>query len=129
LYGEVVAELTIKQMSSRTNLSLDTLRYYEKLGLLTPRRDTHSNHRRYSEEDVKWLEFVLTLRKAGMPLETIKDYGELYLEGDTTLAKRRITLEAHAKTVKAKMAELQQSLEVIQKKMRLCKRLEKKGNL
>jgi DNA-binding transcriptional MerR regulator len=113
-----VPTLTIQQMASRTGLSADTLRYYEKLGLLAPSRDTGSNHRRYGEEDVAWLGFVLLLRSTGMPLETIKTYGELLLQGNATLAQRREMLEAHAKNVRARMDELQISLEVIQKKTR-----------
>jgi DNA-binding transcriptional MerR regulator len=106
------------------------LRYYEKLGLLAPSRDAGSNHRRYSEDDVAWLGFVLLLRSTGMPLETIKAYGELLLQGNTTLAHRREMLESHAKNVKARMDELQVSLEVIQKKMRDYVELEaKKGTV
>jgi DNA-binding transcriptional MerR regulator len=116
---------TIQQMSTQTGLSADTLRYYEKLGLLAPSRDARSNHRRYSEEDVTWLGFVLRLRSTGMPLETIKAYGELLLQGNATLAQRREMLEAHAKNVKARMDELQVSLEVIQKKMKAYTKLEK----
>jgi NAD(P)-dependent dehydrogenase (short-subunit alcohol dehydrogenase family) len=70
---------------------------------------------------------VLLLRSTEMPLETIKDYGELFLQGDVTLAQRRALLETHAKNVKARMAELQESLGVIQKKMRYYKKLEKKA--
>jgi DNA-binding transcriptional MerR regulator len=121
-----VPTLTIQQMASRTGLSADTLRYYEKLGLLAPSRDAGSNHRRYSEDDVAWLGFVLLLRSTGMPLETIKAYGELLLQGNTTLAHRREMLESHAKNVKARMDELQVSLEVIQKKMRDYVELEEK---
>jgi DNA-binding transcriptional MerR regulator len=121
-----VSTLTIQQMASKTGLSADTLRYYEKLGLLAPSRDAGSNHRRYSEEDVAWLGFVLLLRSTGMPLETIKAYGELFLQGNATLARRREMLESHAKNVKARMNELQVSLEVIQKKMRDYIKLEEK---
>jgi DNA-binding transcriptional MerR regulator len=121
-----VPTFTIQQMAIKTGLSADTLRYYEKLGLLAPSRDAGSNHRRYSNEDVAWLGFVLLLRSTGMPLETIKAYGELLLQGNPTLAQRREMLEAHAKNVKRRMDELQVSLEVIQKKMKDYIRLEEK---
>jgi DNA-binding transcriptional MerR regulator len=117
---------TIQQMSTKTGVSVDTLRYYEKLGLLVSSRDAQSNHRRYSDEDVAWLGFVLLLRSTEMPLETIKDYGELFLQGDVTLAQRRVLLETHAKNVKAQLTQLQESLEVIEKKMTYYRRLEKK---
>ncbi|MGL4611681.1 MAG: MerR family transcriptional regulator [Trueperaceae bacterium] len=116
---------SIQQVSTKTGLSIATLRYYEKLGLLAPSRDAQSNHRRYSETDIQWIGFLLLLRSTKMPLETIKSYGELFLQGPSTLAQRRAILATHAQTVEANVSELQVALEVIRKKMAQYKKLEK----
>ena len=71
---------SIQQMSAESGLSIDTLRYYEKIGLLRPERDLSSRHRRYSQTDLKWLGFVGKLRSTGMPLAQIRLYGELFLQ-------------------------------------------------
>ena len=108
--------LSIGEMSERTGLSIDTLRYYERVGLVAPARDESSRHRRYGDEDVRWLEFVTALRSTGMPLEDIRAYLRLYLQGDRTFPERQAIMAAQAQRVEGRLAELRAALEAIRKK-------------
>ncbi len=108
---------SIQQMSAASGLSIDTLRYYEKIGLLRPERDPSSHHRRYSQTDLRWLSFVGKLRSTGMPLAQIRLYGELFLQGDSTIPERRALMQAQAKEVEGQIAHLQEVLVMIQEKL------------
>lgn len=112
-----MSSLSIKQTARETGLSTDTLRYYERIGLLAPGRDPSSRHRRYSERDLSWIDFVTKLRSTGMPLTEIHEYIQLYQQGESTSAARRCLLEAQAARVETRIAELQEALTVIHKKI------------
>lgn len=86
--------MQIGEFSKRTGLSIDTLRYYEKEGLLTPRRD-FNERRFYGENDIRWVEFIMRLKETGMPLKEIKRYAYLRAKGDKTLDERLEMLIAH----------------------------------
>ncbi|MDN5300029.1 MAG: hypothetical protein PWP51_2582 [Clostridiales bacterium] len=82
----------IGEIEKNMNVSIDTLRYYEKIGLICPERDEH-DRRLYSDADVAWLEFIFRLKATHMPLKEIKKYAELRKQGDETIAKRIDLLE------------------------------------
>ncbi|MBS7528505.1 MerR family transcriptional regulator [Fusibacter paucivorans] len=82
----------IGEIEKKMQISIDTLRYYEKIGLICPERDTN-NRRLYSGADVAWLEFIFRLKQTHMPLKEIKKYAELRKQGDETIAKRIDLLE------------------------------------
>jgi DNA-binding transcriptional MerR regulator len=109
--------LSIQQTAEQTGLSVDTLRYYERIGLLAPTRDASSHHRRYSQMDLVWIAFLSKLRSTGMPLLEIRDYINLYRQGDDTVAQRKALLENHALQVAQQITQLQSSLQVIQQKI------------
>ncbi len=112
---------TIQQTVQETGLSADTLRYYERIGLLIPSRDASSRHRRYTPADLVWIAFMTKLRSTGMPLLEVREYLELYLQGDHMLPNRQALLEAHAGRVEQQIAELQSSLKTIQEKIEYTK--------
>ncbi len=112
-----MTELSIQQTAKKTGLSTDTLRYYERIGLLRPNRDASSRHRRYTQTDLAWIQFLNHLRSTGMPLSEIRDYLALFLQGDQTLAMRLTMLEAHAKQVEQQIADLQANLVAIRHKI------------
>lgn len=85
---------TIGQFAEHTGLSAYTLRYYEKLALLTPSR-TANGRRFYTEKDASWLGFIIRLKETGMPLKEIQRYAILRAQGDATLTERKAMLEAH----------------------------------
>ena len=69
--------MTISEVSKRYGISQDTLRYYERVGVIPPVRRTKSGVRDYSEEDCGWVELAACMRSAGLPLETLAEYVRL----------------------------------------------------
>lgn len=86
---------TISEAADVTGLSEDTLRYYERIGILWDIDRNTSGHRRYSDMALNWLGLVVRLRSTGMPLETIQRYAELMQQGDVTIPLRRDILAEH----------------------------------
>ena len=81
--------MTIKQVCQRHGLTQDTLRYYEKIGVIPPVHRSASGIRDYDEHDLGWVENAVCLRSAGVPVESIAEYVKLYQAGDETFAARR----------------------------------------
>ena len=81
--------MTIKQVCQRYGLTQDTLRYYEKIGVIPPVHRSASGIRDYDEHDLGWVENAVCLRNAGGPVESIAEYVKLYQAGDETFAARR----------------------------------------
>jgi len=111
--------LTVQEVAERTGLSAHTLRYYEKADLLLRRvgRDDSSGHRRYTDDDVRFIEFVKKLRATGMPICRMQEYVALVRAGEATLAERRDMLIEHGDVVRERIADLQASLAVIEWKV------------
>lgn len=106
--------LTISDVAAETGLTASTLRYYEQAGLLRGAIDrASSSHRRYSEQDLRWVTFITKLRATGMPIRDIRRYTELAREGDHTTPDRLALLVEHRERVLAQLAEIQQSLDAI----------------
>ena len=80
--------MTIKQVCQRYGLTQDTLRYYEKIGVIPPVHRSASGIRDYDEHDLGWVENAVCLRSAGVPVESIAEYVKLYQAGDETFAAR-----------------------------------------
>ncbi|ANP53995.1 DNA-binding transcriptional MerR regulator [Streptomyces griseochromogenes] len=87
--------LTIAQVAERTGLTHDTLRYYEKAGLIERIGRTTGNQRRYQATDLAWLEFLLRLRETGMSIADMQRFARLRSEGDPTVADRLAMLREH----------------------------------
>ncbi|MER5381270.1 MerR family transcriptional regulator [Streptomyces sp. NPDC006465] len=87
--------LTIAQVVERTGLSHDTLRYYEKAGLIERVGRTTGNQRRYAAADLAWLEFLIRLRETGMSIADMQRFAELRSRGDATVADRLAMLREH----------------------------------
>lgn len=81
--------MTIKQVCQRYGLTQDTLRYYEKIGVIPPVHRSASGIRDYDEHDLGWVENAVCLRNAGVPVESIAEYVKLYQAGEETFAARR----------------------------------------
>lgn len=81
--------MIIKQVCQRYGLTQDTLRYYEKIGVIPPVHRSASGIRDYDEHDLGWVENAVCLRNAGVPVESIAEYVKLYQAGDETFAARR----------------------------------------
>lgn len=98
--------LTISQMSDVVGVSANTLRYYERVGLIRPVARNHGRHRRYSSADVEWVRFLLRLRATGMPIARMREYAALREGGDATLRPRLTLLEAHGARVRDLIEQL-----------------------
>jgi len=117
-------ELTVQQVAEQTGLSEHTLRYYERIELVSPVQRAANGHRRYSENDVRWITFVKRLRSAGMPISTVQRYIELQRQGSATVVERLELLKAHRHTVQQQIQELTEHLAVIERKIQYYLELE-----
>jgi DNA-binding transcriptional MerR regulator len=109
--------MTIAEVCTRFDLSQDTLRYYEKIGLIPSIQRKSSGIRNYSEEDCKWIEFIKCMRSAGLSIEFLSEYVRLFKEGDTTLEKRRTLLIEQRRLLRDKMEEMQTTLDRLDRKV------------
>ncbi len=118
--------LTIQQAASIAGLSVHTLRYYEKIGLLNKVSRTENGYRSYSEQDMAWIDFLNRLRVTGMPIRTMEKFAALRRKGEASVRERRELLEQHETNIQAHMAELEESLRKIQEKIALYREMEEK---
>lgn len=116
--------LTIQQVARQTGLSIDTLRYYERIGLLGPVARASSGHRRYTERDIAWIELLIRLRDTGMPRAQMVRFTELRRHGDATATERRLLLEQHQRALEQRMRQLEQHMAVLQRKIAHIKEIE-----
>jgi DNA-binding transcriptional MerR regulator len=108
---------SVGEVSARTGFSVDTLRYYERLGLIEPVERSTGGQRRYRDEDVDWLDFVSCLRTTGMPVVRMREFAELCREGEHTVATRIELLGEHGRQVEAEIEALREKLAAIQYKV------------
>ncbi|UOZ11002.1 MerR family transcriptional regulator [Amycolatopsis sp. WQ 127309] len=112
------AGLSIADAARRTGVSAHTLRYYERAGLVVTRVDrTAGGRRRYRKLDLDWITVCTRLRATGMPIKTIREYAELVAAGRGNEQDRLALMEAHRAEVLAKLAELQENLQLIDHKI------------
>ena len=105
---------SISEVSSATGLSPHALRYYERAGLmLEPVDRAGSTHRRYSESDVRWVQFITKLRSTGLPIARVRRYVDLVRQGEETTADRLELLLTHRLNVVAQLEEMTESLAAI----------------
>jgi DNA-binding transcriptional MerR regulator len=109
--------LTIQQVAHQTGLSIDTLRYYERIGLLEPVGRTPSGHRRYTSADLAWIDLLIRLRDTGMPLAEMVHFARLRRQGDATLTERRLMLEQHQLALEARMRTTEQHMAALRQKI------------
>lgn len=88
--------MTIKEVSEKYNISQDTLRYYERVGLIPTVTRTKSGIRDYQQSDLGWVEHTICMRSAGLPIEALIEYVKLYQQGDDTIpARLQLLSEQH----------------------------------
>lgn len=112
-----LVQLTPAEMAARTGVTIDTLRYYEREGLLDNVARAESGHRRYSEEDALWVEVLRCLRDTGMTIEQLRYYCELGNQGDHTKPERLRMLTDHRTLVETQIAERHAALKLIDHKI------------
>lgn len=103
--------MTIAQVSQKYDISADTLRYYEKAGLIPRVPRTSGGVRNYTESDCSWVGFIKCMRSAGLPIEVLTEYVRLFQQGDATLQKRKQLLIEQRNHLIAKIEDMQRTLE------------------
>lgn len=96
--------MNIRKFSELTNISVYTIRYYEKIGLLKKISRNSSGHRFFTENDVAWVSFVKRLKDTGMSLDNIRKYADLRKQGESTSELRMQLLQEHTKVLEEKIA-------------------------
>jgi DNA-binding transcriptional MerR regulator len=112
------AGLSIAEAARRTGVSVHTLRYYERAGLVVTAVDrTAGGRRRYHQLDLDWIVICTRLRATGMPIRTIRRYAELVSAGPGNEQERLALLEAHRAEVTARLARTREHLKLIDHKI------------
>lgn len=109
--------MKIAEVSERYDISADTLRYYERIGLLLPVNRNENGIRDYSEIDLRRVEFIKCMRSAGLPIEVLIEYVGLVQQGDRTVEARKEILIAQRELLAARVAELQKTLDLLDHKI------------
>jgi DNA-binding transcriptional MerR regulator len=108
---------TPAQVVEETGLSIETLRYYERIGLLEPVGRSAAGHRRFTDVHLEQLSIARCLRESGMPIADVARYAELVRAGDDTIDERIALLEEHETRVQAKMESLREQQRYITRKI------------
>ena len=111
--------MTITEVSKKFGLTADTLRYYERIGLIPPVPRGKSGARDYGQESCQWVELMKCMRAAGVQIETLIEYAALAQQGDGTLEARRDLLVRQREQLTARMADMQASLDRLDYKIDL----------
>lgn len=111
-------EYLIKDASKKLNISIYTLRYYDKEGLTPFVKKDENGVRKYTDEDLEWIRMLINLRDIDMPISNIKEYIELYLKGDETIEQRRDLMCRYREYIKKKVEDTIRNLEMATEKLR-----------
>lgn len=103
----------IGEMAKLLDISPSALRYYDKEGLLPFTERSKSGERIFKDEDYEWLKIIICLKKAGMPLKSIREFVLMSMEGDNTIDGRLELIKGQRKTVLEKISEYQKMLEIL----------------
>ena len=109
--------MTIAEVSQKFDISPDTLRYYERIGLIPPVPRTSSGIRDYDASSLRWIELMKCMRAAGVQIDALIEYVALFQQGDGTLDARKALLIEQRNQLKARMAEMQNSLDRLNDKI------------
>ena len=109
--------MTIKEASEKTGISVDNLRYYERIGLIPEVPRSASKIRNYDDVTLSWIDFVMRFKRGGMALESIREYVQLAMEGEETKPARQEILLETKEQLEIKLVEIQESLDVISYKL------------
>ncbi|PNR93702.1 MerR family transcriptional regulator [Petrotoga sp. 9PWA.NaAc.5.4] len=103
--------MKISEVSKKFNISTDTLRYYEKIGLIPSVNRNNGGIREYTEEDCNWIEFILCMKNAGLSIKTLVKYVDLFQQGDDTIEERKELLINEREKLRIKIENMKKTLE------------------
>ncbi|CAK7050228.1 MerR family transcriptional regulator [uncultured Phascolarctobacterium sp.] len=109
--------MTIAEVSKKFGLTADTLRYYERIGLIPPVKRSSSGIRTYDETDCNWVEFIKCMRGVGIPVEMLIEYVAMFNQGADTIGARKELLVEQRQQLALKIVEMQAVLERLDNKI------------
>jgi MerR family transcriptional regulator, aldehyde-responsive regulator len=109
--------MKIAEVSEKFGISSDTLRYYERIGLMWPVNRNESGIRDYNEIDLRRVDFIKCMRSAGLPVEVLIQYVALVQQGDKTIEARKEILKEQRELLVARMKEMQKTLDILDHKI------------
>ena len=116
--------MRIAEAALRSGLSVDTIRYYEKSGIVPEIRRGPDRQRRFSQENIDWLTLLYWLRETGMSMKTMHRFASLYQAGDSTISERKQVLLAHAEHLKKRRTDLGRCEQLLVHKLAMYKHIE-----
>ena len=111
--------MTITEVSKLYDITPDTLRYYERIGLIPKIHRNKNGIRDYTQEDCNWVEFIKCMRNAGLPIETLIDYVTMFQQGDSTIDARTELLTEQRKVLEKKIKDMNEILGRLNHKIEL----------
>lgn len=111
--------MTISEVSKKYNLTQDTIRYYERIGLIPRVPRTKSGVRDFDDESCRWIEFIKCMRSSGMAIDVLIEYVKLYKEGSNTLEQRKNLLIEQRKKLLKKQEEIKSTIERLEYKIKI----------
>jgi len=120
------AGYTIRTMAARCGMTTHTLRYYERVGLIQPVGRARNGHRRYSDADETWLNFLHCMRATNMPIREMQRYAAMRERGDDTSLDRRKILEDHRATIAAQIVALEKAHALLNHKIENYRKIEER---
>lgn len=109
--------MIISEVSEKFGILPDTLRYYERIGLIPPINRNKSGLREYTEQDCHWIQVILFMRDAGMSIELLLEYVKMVHQGDVTMQTRKELLIEQRNQLVARIEELQKTLKLLNGKI------------
>ena len=123
------AGYTIRTMAERCGMTTHTLRYYERVGLIQPVGRARNGHRRYSEADAAWLNFLHCMRATNIPIRDLQRYAALREQGEATSLERRKILEDHQAVIEDQIMALEKAHAILTHKIANYRKIEEKIGL
>ena len=116
----IAEALSISDAARATGVSAHTLRYYERAGLMLDRVErAASSHRRYTDDEIRWVVLLTKLRSTGMPIRRMREYADLVRAGDGNEAERLALLESHRIAVRSQLEAMERNLAAIDHKIEI----------
>lgn len=109
--------MRMAEVSATFDLSQDTLRYYERIGLIPSVNRNNNGIREYTEDNLRWVEFIKCMRYAGLPIEALIEYVNLFQQGDHTTKARKELLIEQREQLRLRIEEMTKTLERLDSKI------------
>ena len=121
--------MTIKEVAEKYDITSDTLRYYERIKMIPEVTRTAGGIRDYQESDLQWVELALCMRSAGLPIEAMIEYLQLYQKGDETIPARLELLNNQMEVLKEQRDKIEATMKKLSYKISRYEEAVKTGRL